>query len=67
LSEACQNQKKKTFYDRFQIAYAKQQLNNLIKNKFDELDDTKYVQLVRKKLHIYVAVTNNRINNKFRY
>jgi putative ribosome biogenesis GTPase RsgA len=59
--------KKKTFYDRFQIAYAKQQLNNLIKNKFDELDDTKYVQLVRKKLHIYVAVTNNRINNKFRY
>jgi len=59
--------KKKTFSDRFQIAYAQQQLNNLIKNKFDELDDTKYVQLIRKKLHIYVAVTNNRINNKFKY
>jgi hypothetical protein len=59
--------KKKTFSDRFQIAYAQQQLNNLIKNKFDELDDKKYVQLIRKKLHIYVAVTNNRINNKFKY
>jgi hypothetical protein len=59
--------KKKTFYDRFQITHAQQQLNYLIKNKFDELDETKYAQLVRKKLHLYVTVTNNRINNKFKY
>ena len=59
--------KKKNFYDRFQIAFSNQQLNRLIKNKFDELDNTKYIQLVRKKLHLYVAVANNRIYNKFQY
>ncbi len=59
--------KKKTFYNRFQIALSQQQLNKLIRNKFEELDATSYSQLVRKKLHIYVAITNNRINKRFRY
>ena len=59
--------KKKTFDNRFHIAYAHQQLNDLITNKFNELDNTKYIQLIRKKLHLYVAVTNNRINRRFKF
>lgn len=58
--------KKKTFYDRFQIALKNQHLKNLISEYFISAHTTKYVQLIRRRTSFYVKVTNNRTTLNYR-
>lgn len=59
--------KKKTFYDRFQIAFKNQHLQKLISEHFIATHTTKYVQLVRRRTSFYVTVTNNRTTMNYRW
>lgn len=59
--------KKKTFGDRFYISLSGQQLNKLVENKFRDFFLTKYSQLIRRKLALYISATNNRVYTHFRW